>query len=87
MFLRLPLLLPTWVPTSATPSPFVRQPGFAWRASPCRYRDRLAFDGGVTNFIPVPPNCPGAVRVACFPSQNLKAFGNIGLSPDTFEDW
>ncbi len=52
-----------------------------------RHRDVLAFDGGITNFIPVPPNCPGAVRVACFPSEQLKAFRGIGMSPDTFESW
>ena len=53
----------------------------------CRYRGGLALDGGLTDFIPVPPNCPGAVRVACFPSEQLKLFPGIGISPDTFEAW
>ncbi|GAX72636.1 hypothetical protein CEUSTIGMA_g92.t1 [Chlamydomonas eustigma] len=51
------------------------------------HRDRLALDGGFTNFLPVPPNCPGVVRVACFPSSQLRAYRNIGISPDNFEEW
>lgn len=52
-----------------------------------RYDSGLAFDGGLSNFIPVPPNCQEAVRVACFPSQKLRMFKGIELSPDTFESW
>ncbi len=48
----------------------------------------IVFDGGITNLIPVPPNCPGAVRVACFPHERLSAvFPGIGISPSSFEAW
>jgi hypothetical protein len=53
-----------------------------------RYRDSLAFDGGITNFIPVPPGPAGTqpVRVCCFPAARMGAsFGPIGIAPDAFE--
>ncbi|KAG2496663.1 hypothetical protein HYH03_005483 [Edaphochlamys debaryana] len=47
------------------------------------YRNSIAFDGGITNFIPATPTdiCH---RVCCFPSANLSSF-SIDLSPDTFD--
>ena len=54
---------------------------------PRRHKGGLAFDGGLTDFIPLPPNCDTAIRVACFPAKKLNMWSPIGLSPDTFETW
>ena len=47
-------------------------------------------DGGVTNFIPLPPESDGdlGVRVTCFASRHVSSlyYGDIGISPDTFEE-
>ncbi len=51
------------------------------------YRDVIASDGGLTNFTPVPPSCTDAVRVSCFPSEQLKMSYPVQVSPDTFESW
>ncbi|GIL84316.1 hypothetical protein Vretifemale_13016 [Volvox reticuliferus] len=50
------------------------------------YRDGMYFDGGITNFIPSTPTAL-CHRVCCFPSEKLRAFPNIDLSPDTYEAW
>lgn len=53
------------------------------------FRGRLCYDGGVTNFIPVPPpQAPSsyATRVCCFPSKTMGKLVNIHISPDTFDD-
>ncbi|PNW75545.1 hypothetical protein CHLRE_12g530950v5 [Chlamydomonas reinhardtii] len=50
------------------------------------YRSGVYFDGGITNFIPSTPT-DVCYRISCFPSQQLKAFKGISLSPDTFEQW
>lgn len=48
----------------------------------------LYFDGGITNFMPVPPGTERAVRVSCFPSQQLRGVrGRVGICPDAFEAW
>ena len=45
----------------------------------------LALDGGLTNFIPVPP-VKNPIRVACFPRKSLgSSFGQIAIAPDAFE--
>jgi predicted acylesterase/phospholipase RssA len=38
-----------------------------------RYRDRWCLDGGVTDFLPVPPDCDRPVRVCCFPAYSAAA--------------
>ncbi|PNH12778.1 Patatin-like phospholipase domain-containing protein 3 [Tetrabaena socialis] len=50
------------------------------------YRGGLFFDGGITNFIPTTPT-EVCHRVCCFPAQQMRAFPNIDLSPDTYEPW
>ena len=50
------------------------------------YRGSPHFDGGLSNFIPLPPAQRG-VRVSCFPGQQMRAFRGIAISPDTFEAW
>lgn len=82
-----PVLVPgLWSPLN------VRSPLHApMRAFLCARRlegHGIVFDGGITNLIPVPPNCPGAVRVACFPHERLSSiFPGIGISPSSFESW
>lgn len=36
-----------------------------------RFRDGWYCDGGITNFIPVPPDVERAVRVCCLPGKNV----------------
>ena len=50
------------------------------------FRGERHCDGGLTNFIPLPPATLG-VRVCCFPSQQLSPVYRIGISPDSFEPW
>jgi predicted acylesterase/phospholipase RssA len=37
------------------------------------FRGRLACDGGLADFLPIPPGMDYAARVCCFPSQSLPA--------------
>lgn len=37
------------------------------------FRGALACDGGLANFLPVPPDVEYAARVCCFPSQSMPA--------------
>ena len=47
-----------------------------------RFRGAWCADGGLTNFLPVPPRCATAVRVTCFPAaSNLPAL-RIDIAPD-----
>ncbi|KAL4457761.1 hypothetical protein ABPG75_012626 [Micractinium tetrahymenae] len=50
------------------------------------FRGSRHCDGGLTNFIPLPPQTVG-VRVCCFPSKQLSPVYRIGISPDSFEPW
>lgn len=50
------------------------------------FRGKLCYDGGLTNFIPLPPTQHG-VRVCCFPSKQITTIYDIGISPDNYEDW
>ncbi|KAL6776490.1 hypothetical protein ACKKBG_A21345 [Auxenochlorella protothecoides x Auxenochlorella symbiontica] len=50
------------------------------------FRGSYVMDGGMTNFIPIPPGTTG-VRVCCFPSRQLSPIYRIGISPDTFTPW
>jgi hypothetical protein len=50
------------------------------------FRGEAHFDGGLTNFIPVPPGTTG-VRVSCFPANQLSPVFRIGISPDSFGPW
>ncbi|KAL4443023.1 hypothetical protein ABPG77_008514 [Micractinium sp. CCAP 211/92] len=50
------------------------------------FRGSRHCDGGLTNFIPLPPETVG-VRVCCFPSKQLSPVYRIGISPDSFEPW
>ena len=50
------------------------------------FRGKRCYDGGLTNFIPLPPTQHG-VRVCCFPSKQISAVYDIGISPDNYEDW
>jgi len=50
------------------------------------FRGSPHLDGGLTNFIPLPPQTVG-IRISCFPSQQLSPVYRIGISPDTFEPW
>ena len=51
------------------------------------YRGAQHYDGGLTNFIPIPPNVQQGIRVCCFPSKQINSVYNIQISPDNFEDW
>ena len=58
------------------------------------FRGMKHLDGGLTNFIPLPPPAPGmdegpGVRVTCFASKRLSTVVtyDIGISPDSFEPW
>ncbi|KAK9841996.1 hypothetical protein WJX81_003246 [Elliptochloris bilobata] len=45
------------------------------------FRGSMHYDGGLTNFIPVPPETVG-VRVCCFPASAIRSVGyRIGISP------
>ena len=35
------------------------------------FRGRASYDGGLTNFIPLPPTAQYGVRVCCFPSKQV----------------
>ncbi len=50
------------------------------------FRGKRCYDGGLTNFIPLPPTQHG-VRVCCFPSKQISTVYDIGISPDNYEDW
>lgn len=50
------------------------------------FRGSRSCDGGLTNFIPLPPQTVG-VRVCCFPSKQLSPVYRIAISPDSFEPW
>ncbi|EFN58812.1 hypothetical protein CHLNCDRAFT_56906 [Chlorella variabilis] len=50
------------------------------------FRGERHCDGGLTNFIPLPPGTVG-VRICCFPSRQLSPVYRIGISPDSFEPW
>lgn len=50
------------------------------------FRGSPHLDGGLTNFIPLPPQTVG-IRISCFPSQQLSPVYRISISPDTFEPW
>ena len=51
------------------------------------YRGARHYDGGLTNFIPLPPGLRAGIRVCCFPSKQLSPVYNIQISPDSFEVW
>lgn len=51
------------------------------------YRGQEHFDGGLTNFIPIPPDVKAGVRICCFPAKQLTSVYKIQISPDSFEDW
>jgi len=51
------------------------------------FRGRTHLDGGVTNFIPLPPGDEPGVRISCFGSKQLAAVYDIGIAPDVFEQW
>lgn len=51
------------------------------------FRGMTHLDGGVTNFIPLPPGDEPGVRISCFGSKQLSAVYDIGIAPDVFEDW
>lgn len=50
------------------------------------FRGKRCYDGGLTNFIPLPPTQHG-VRVCCFPSKQISVVYDIGISPDNYEEW
>lgn len=50
------------------------------------FRGAASYDGGLTNFIPIPPSEYGA-RVCCFPSKQLNSVYEIQISPDSFSEW
>ena len=52
------------------------------------FRGSMHLDGGVTNFIPLPPDdgTPG-VRVSCFAAKQMGLVYDIGIAPDVFEEW
>mmetsp|Transcript_6088 Transcript_6088/g.17432 ORF Transcript_6088/g.17432 Transcript_6088/m.17432 type:complete len:512 (+) Transcript_6088:157-1692(+) len=50
------------------------------------FRGSASYDGGLTNFIPIPPSEHG-VQVCCFPSKQITRVYDIQISPDSFTDW
>ncbi len=52
------------------------------------FRGSMHLDGGVTNFIPLPPDdgTPG-VRISCFGAKQMGLVYDIGIAPDVFEEW
>ncbi len=52
------------------------------------FRGSMHMDGGVTNFIPLPPDdgTPG-VRISCFGAKQMGLVYDIGIAPDVFEEW
>jgi hypothetical protein len=51
------------------------------------FRGRRCYDGGLSNFIPLPPDAQHGVRVCCFPAKQITTVYDIGISPDNFEEW
>jgi hypothetical protein len=52
-----------------------------------RFRGAWCADGGLTNFLPVPPACGRPVRVTCFPAYNAAAaLGDARLAIDIAPD-
>lgn len=51
------------------------------------FRGRTHFDGGVTNFIPLPPGSEPGVRISCFGAKQLSSIYDIGIAPDVYEAW
>lgn len=51
------------------------------------FRGSLYYDGGLTNFIPLPPGIDVGVRVCCLPARQLKTVYPIDITPDRFESW
>ena len=55
------------------------------------FRDKLYVDGGLTDFIPVPPTIPLAdtFRVCCFPIRDrirdALGYENVAIAPDAFD--
>ncbi|KAK9811101.1 hypothetical protein WJX73_002918 [Symbiochloris irregularis] len=52
-----------------------------------RFRGALHYDGGLTNFIPLPPTVPVGIRVCCLPAGQLNTVYPIDITPDSYEDW
>lgn len=52
------------------------------------FRGSMHMDGGVTNFIPLPPEdgTPG-VRITCFGAKQMGLVYDIGIAPDIFDEW
>jgi hypothetical protein len=46
-----------------------------------KFRGAWCADGGLTQFLPVPPRCGRAVRVTCFPAYSASR-GYIDIAPD-----
>eukprot|EP01023_Acetabularia_acetabulum_P022570 TRINITY_DN2218_c3_g1_i1.p2 TRINITY_DN2218_c3_g1~~TRINITY_DN2218_c3_g1_i1.p2 ORF type:complete len:339 (+),score=52.65 TRINITY_DN2218_c3_g1_i1:94-1110(+) len=52
-----------------------------------KFRGEYYYDGGVSNFIPMPPNTDedNGVRITCFPIRSLKqSFSNLEIAPGEF---
>lgn len=52
-----------------------------------RFRGTAHFDGGITNFLPSPPEPSHTVRVCCLPSKQLSLFGGVHIAPDLYSEW
>lgn len=52
-----------------------------------RFRGALHYDGGLTNFIPLPPGIDVGIRVCCLPAGQLNTVYPIDITPDSFEAW
>jgi predicted acylesterase/phospholipase RssA len=50
------------------------------------FRGQASYDGGLTNFIPLPPVEHG-VRVCCFASKQITSVVDIQISPDNFVEF
>lgn len=50
------------------------------------FRGQASYDGGLTNFIPLPPVDHG-VRVCCFASKQITSVVDIQISPDNFVEF
>ena len=51
------------------------------------FRGALHYDGGLTNFIPLPPELGVGIRVCCLPAKQLNVVYPIDITPDAFEEW
>ena len=51
------------------------------------FRGTLHYDGGLTNFIPLPPELGVGIRVCCLPAKQLNVVYPIDITPDAFEEW